>query len=159
MPPFDLALKTTISFTIGVNITLISQLVHMLLQVWLWHTEPRFNITQRTACVWVNLINVLFCLFVAGMVNYSEVSGYPLAQHWSLRSVLYHVKLNQWVLSQGKSAINYIYCLLSLIVYLCWRRPCSNRCGTNSHVIHWGGGQQRQLSIIYHSVINMTRQG
>lgn len=37
------------------------------------------------------------------MVNYSEVSGYPLVQHWSLRSVLYHVKLNQWVLSQGKS--------------------------------------------------------
>uniref|UniRef100_A0AAQ6ISN4 Astrotactin 1 n=1 Tax=Anabas testudineus TaxID=64144 RepID=A0AAQ6ISN4_ANATE len=33
-----------------------------------------------------------------------EVSGYPLVQHWSLRSVLYHVKLNQWVLSQGKSA-------------------------------------------------------
>lgn len=38
------------------------------------------------------------------MVNYSEVSGYPLVQHWSLRSVLYHVKLNQWVLSQGKSS-------------------------------------------------------
>lgn len=42
------------------------------------------------------------CLLFAGMVNYSEVSGYPLVQHWSLRSVLYHVKLNQWVLSQGK---------------------------------------------------------
>lgn len=40
---------------------------------------------------------------IAGMVNYSEVTGYPLVQHWSLRSVLYHVKLNQWVLSQGKS--------------------------------------------------------
>lgn len=38
------------------------------------------------------------------MVNYSEVSGYPLVQHWSLRSVLYHVKLNQWVLSQGKQS-------------------------------------------------------
>lgn len=42
------------------------------------------------------------CFSFAGMVNYSEVSGYPLVQHWSLRSVLYHVKLNQWVLSQGK---------------------------------------------------------
>lgn len=42
------------------------------------------------------------CFLFAGMVNYSEVSGYPLVQHWSLRSVLYHVKLNQWVLSQGK---------------------------------------------------------
>lgn len=42
----------------------------------------------------------VICHF-AGMVNYSEVSGYPLVQHWSLRSVLYHVKLNQWVLSQG----------------------------------------------------------
>uniref|UniRef100_A0A8C6W0B7 Astrotactin 1 n=1 Tax=Nothobranchius furzeri TaxID=105023 RepID=A0A8C6W0B7_NOTFU len=39
--------------------------------------------------------------YLTGMVNYSEVSGYPLVQHWSLRSVLYHVKLNQWVLSQG----------------------------------------------------------
>ncbi|KAK9539447.1 hypothetical protein VZT92_004554 [Zoarces viviparus] len=38
------------------------------------------------------------------MVNYSEVSGYPLVQHWSLRSVLYHVKLNQWVLSQAFSS-------------------------------------------------------
>uniref|UniRef100_A0A671WJ11 Astrotactin 1 n=1 Tax=Sparus aurata TaxID=8175 RepID=A0A671WJ11_SPAAU len=41
--------------------------------------------------------------YLKGMVNYSEVTGYPLVQHWSLRSVLYHVKLNQWVLSQGKS--------------------------------------------------------
>uniref|UniRef100_A0A674C312 Astrotactin 1 n=1 Tax=Salmo trutta TaxID=8032 RepID=A0A674C312_SALTR len=39
--------------------------------------------------------------YLTGMVNYSEVSGYPLIQHWRLRSVLYHVKLNQWVLSQG----------------------------------------------------------
>lgn len=36
------------------------------------------------------------------MVNYSEVSGYPLVQQWRLRSILYHVKLNQWALSQGK---------------------------------------------------------
>uniref|UniRef100_A0A8C9VB24 Astrotactin 1 n=1 Tax=Scleropages formosus TaxID=113540 RepID=A0A8C9VB24_SCLFO len=36
------------------------------------------------------------------MVNYSEVSGYPLVQQWRLRSILYHVKLNQWTLSQGK---------------------------------------------------------
>lgn len=42
----------------------------------------------------------LFC--VSGMVNYSEVSGYPLVQHWKLRSILYHVRLNQWTLSQGK---------------------------------------------------------
>lgn len=42
----------------------------------------------------------LFCIL--GMVNYSEVSGYPLVQHWKLRSILYHVRLNQWTLSQGK---------------------------------------------------------
>ncbi|XP_054620844.1 astrotactin-1 isoform X3 [Dunckerocampus dactyliophorus] len=42
--------------------------------------------------------------YLTGMVNYSEVSGYPLVQRWSLRSVLYHVKLNQWVLSQAFSA-------------------------------------------------------
>ncbi|XP_061746647.1 astrotactin-1-like isoform X3 [Nerophis ophidion] len=42
--------------------------------------------------------------YLTGLVNYSEVSGYPLVQRWSLRSVLYHVKLNQWVLSQGFSA-------------------------------------------------------
>lgn len=46
----------------------------------------------------------------AGMVNYSEVSGYPLVQHWNLRSVLYHVKLNQWVLSQGNSTLGF-FCL------------------------------------------------
>lgn len=48
------------------------------------------------------------CVF-AGMVNYSEVSGYPLVQHWNLRSVLYHVKLNQWVLSQGNSTLGFIF--------------------------------------------------
>ncbi|XP_051943672.1 astrotactin-1 isoform X5 [Hippocampus zosterae] len=42
--------------------------------------------------------------YLTGMVNYSEVSGYPLVQRWSLRSVLYHVKLNQWVLSQAFSS-------------------------------------------------------
>nr|XP_057921269.1 astrotactin-1 isoform X5 [Doryrhamphus excisus] len=42
--------------------------------------------------------------YLTGMVNYSEVTGYPLVQRWSLRSVLYHVKLNQWVLSQAFSA-------------------------------------------------------
>ncbi|KAK5919271.1 hypothetical protein CgunFtcFv8_023175 [Champsocephalus gunnari] len=42
--------------------------------------------------------------YLTGMVNFSEVSGYPLVQHWSLRSVLYHVKLNQWVLSQAFSS-------------------------------------------------------
>ena len=43
---------------------------------------------------------------VSGRVNYSEVAGYPLVQNWRLRSILYHVKLNQWVLSQGIS-LNY----------------------------------------------------
>uniref|UniRef100_A0A6Q2ZQ33 Astrotactin 1 n=1 Tax=Esox lucius TaxID=8010 RepID=A0A6Q2ZQ33_ESOLU len=42
--------------------------------------------------------------YLTGMVNYSEVAGYPLIQHWRLRSVLYHVKLNQWVLSQAFSS-------------------------------------------------------
>ncbi|XP_056453505.1 astrotactin-1 [Gadus chalcogrammus] len=42
--------------------------------------------------------------YLSGMVNYSEVSGYPLVQHWKLRSVQYHVKLNQWVLSQAFSS-------------------------------------------------------
>uniref|UniRef100_A0A8C1TNS0 Astrotactin 1 n=1 Tax=Cyprinus carpio TaxID=7962 RepID=A0A8C1TNS0_CYPCA len=39
--------------------------------------------------------------YLTGMVNYSEVTGYPLVQHWKLRSIMYHVKLNQWTLSQG----------------------------------------------------------
>uniref|UniRef100_A0A8C7USE2 Astrotactin 1 n=1 Tax=Oncorhynchus mykiss TaxID=8022 RepID=A0A8C7USE2_ONCMY len=43
--------------------------------------------------------------YLTGMVNYSEVSGYPLIQQWRLRSILYHVKLNQWVLSQGNQLI------------------------------------------------------
>ncbi|XP_076828241.1 astrotactin-1 isoform X3 [Brachyhypopomus gauderio] len=42
--------------------------------------------------------------YLTGMVNYSEVSGYPLIQHWKLRSVLYHVKLSQWTLSQAFSS-------------------------------------------------------
>jgi len=42
-------------------------------------------------------------LYILGMVNYSEVTGYPLVQHWKLRSIMYHVKLNQWTLSQGKT--------------------------------------------------------
>uniref|UniRef100_A0A9J8D329 Astrotactin 1 n=2 Tax=Cyprinus carpio TaxID=7962 RepID=A0A9J8D329_CYPCA len=41
--------------------------------------------------------------YLTGMVNYSEVTGYPLVQHWKLRSIMYHVKLNQWTLSQGKT--------------------------------------------------------
>ncbi|XP_064848796.1 astrotactin-1-like isoform X8 [Oncorhynchus masou masou] len=42
--------------------------------------------------------------YLTGMVNYSEVSGYPLIQQWRLRSILFHVKLNQWVLSQAFSS-------------------------------------------------------
>ncbi|KAM9500569.1 astrotactin-1 isoform 2-T2 [Clarias gariepinus] len=42
--------------------------------------------------------------YLTGMVNYSEVSGYPLLQHWKLRSILYHVRLNQWTLSQAFSS-------------------------------------------------------
>ncbi|XP_017326652.1 astrotactin-1 isoform X4 [Ictalurus punctatus] len=42
--------------------------------------------------------------YLTGMVNYSEVSGYPLVQHWKLRSILYHVRLNQWTLSQAFSS-------------------------------------------------------
>lgn len=50
------------------------------------------------------------------MVNYSEVTGYPLVQHWKLRSVMYHVKLNQWTLSQGKTVSNFTL-LLKLCIY------------------------------------------
>uniref|UniRef100_A0A8C2D2A5 Astrotactin 1 n=1 Tax=Cyprinus carpio TaxID=7962 RepID=A0A8C2D2A5_CYPCA len=42
--------------------------------------------------------------YLTGMVNYSEVTGYPLVQHWKLRSIMYHVKLNQWTLSQAFSS-------------------------------------------------------
>lgn len=41
---------------------------------------------------------------VAGMVNFSEVSGYPLLQHWKVQSVMYHVRLNQMTISQCKCA-------------------------------------------------------
>jgi hypothetical protein len=36
------------------------------------------------------------------MVNFSEVSGYPVLQHWKVRSVMYHIKLNQAAISQGE---------------------------------------------------------
>ncbi|KAJ8357623.1 hypothetical protein SKAU_G00204170 [Synaphobranchus kaupii] len=42
--------------------------------------------------------------YLTGLVNYSEVSGYPLVQRWRLRSILYHAKLNQWALSQAFSS-------------------------------------------------------
>ncbi|EMP34504.1 Astrotactin-1, partial [Chelonia mydas] len=41
--------------------------------------------------------------FLTGMVNFSEVSGYPLLQHWKVRSVMYHVRLNQLAISQSFS--------------------------------------------------------
>nr|XP_006007430.1 PREDICTED: astrotactin-1-like [Latimeria chalumnae] len=41
--------------------------------------------------------------YLTGMVNYSEVSGYPMVQTWKLRSHMYHVRLNQVVLSQAFS--------------------------------------------------------
>jgi len=40
--------------------------------------------------------------FLTGMVNFSEVSGYPVLQHWKVRSVMYHIKLNQVAVSQGE---------------------------------------------------------
>lgn len=56
-------------------------------------------------------------LYIVGMVNYSEVTGYPLVQHWKLRSIMYHVKLNQWTLSQGKTPSLFSH-LLVLFKYL-----------------------------------------
>ncbi|OXB84305.1 UNVERIFIED_CONTAM: hypothetical protein H355_007188 [Colinus virginianus] len=41
--------------------------------------------------------------FLTGMVNFSEVSGYPLLQHWKVQSVMYHVRLNQLTISQSFS--------------------------------------------------------
>ncbi|KAK2084818.1 Astrotactin-1 [Saguinus oedipus] len=41
--------------------------------------------------------------FLTGMVNFSEVSGYPMLQHWKVRSVMYHIKLNQVAISQALS--------------------------------------------------------
>ncbi|NXY47556.1 ASTN1 protein, partial [Ceuthmochares aereus] len=51
---------------------------------------------------WV-LVLSLHVLSVAGMVNFSEVSGYPLLQHWKVQSVMYHVRLNQLTISQSFS--------------------------------------------------------
>ncbi|XP_078263524.1 astrotactin-1 isoform X2 [Rhinoraja longicauda] len=41
--------------------------------------------------------------YLTGMVNFSEVAGYPMVQHWKLKSTQYHVKLNQRALSTGFS--------------------------------------------------------
>uniref|UniRef100_A0A674NJL6 Astrotactin 1 n=1 Tax=Takifugu rubripes TaxID=31033 RepID=A0A674NJL6_TAKRU len=61
--------------------------------------------------------------YLTGMVNYSEVSGYPLVQHWSLRSVLYHVKLNQ------QFAPFYIYKVLEI------KNKQSVRCSFGNHFV------------------------
>jgi len=102
--PCDVTLKTAISSAIGVN-------THSK------HFSVFFYIHIDT------YLYVFFLCATAGMVNYSEVSGYPLVQHWSLRSVLYHVKLNQWVLSQGKSLCAsghsfHIYILFVFVLYI-----------------------------------------
>uniref|UniRef100_A0A8C5Q6G2 Astrotactin 1 n=1 Tax=Leptobrachium leishanense TaxID=445787 RepID=A0A8C5Q6G2_9ANUR len=39
--------------------------------------------------------------FLTGMVNYSEVTGYPIVQHWTVRSVMFHVRLNHPAVSQA----------------------------------------------------------
>ncbi|XP_069793568.1 astrotactin-1 isoform X3 [Narcine bancroftii] len=41
--------------------------------------------------------------YLTGMVNFSEVAGYPMVQHWNLKSTQYHVKLNQRTLSTAFS--------------------------------------------------------
>ncbi|XP_072367710.1 astrotactin-1 isoform X2 [Scyliorhinus torazame] len=41
--------------------------------------------------------------YLTGMVNFSEVTGYPMVQHWKLRSTQYHVKLSQKTLSTAFS--------------------------------------------------------
>ncbi|XP_043942795.1 astrotactin-1 [Protopterus annectens] len=41
--------------------------------------------------------------YLTGMVNFSEVSGYPMIQRWKLTAILYHVRLSQTVLSQSFS--------------------------------------------------------
>lgn len=138
-PPFDLAQRTAISSTVEINITSISRLLGMPLSgSGGRRLEPRFNIAPENLRAFEQVC-FCFCLF-AGMVNYSEVSGYPLVQHWSLRSVLYHVKLNQWVLSQGKPRRppGYSLYVMSVIVYLCWRRR-SSQSGTNSPTLSTGG--------------------
>ncbi|MGH0145191.1 UNVERIFIED_CONTAM: hypothetical protein FKN15_042235 [Acipenser sinensis] len=58
------------------------------------------DMTVMEDAVEVRLTYVLFYC----MVNYSEVSGYPLVQQWKLKSIMYHVRLNQWALSQAFNA-------------------------------------------------------
>uniref|UniRef100_A0A4W3JIX4 Astrotactin 1 n=1 Tax=Callorhinchus milii TaxID=7868 RepID=A0A4W3JIX4_CALMI len=41
--------------------------------------------------------------YLSGMVNFSEVTGYPIVQHWKLKSTQYHVKLKQRTLSPAFS--------------------------------------------------------
>lgn len=93
------------------------------------------------------------------MVNYSEVSGYPLVQHWSLRSVLYHVKLNQWVLSQGKSlrapgSQLYIICYHWLFIYAGEDDPPDSE-EANSPV---GCQLFTTLSLIWHIKVSISSQ-
>lgn len=64
----------------------------------------RFRILLRCKCF---MLSVFACLILpmvssTGMVNFSEISGYPLLQHWKVRSVMYHVRLNQMTTSQCK---------------------------------------------------------
>lgn len=54
-------------------------------------------------CPWEAALNPCV-LSPTGMVNFSEVSGYPLLQHWKVQSVMYHVRLNQLTISQCKCA-------------------------------------------------------
>lgn len=95
-------------------------------------------------------MTVFHPLYVLGMVNYSEVTGYPLVQHWKLRSVMYHVKLNQWALSQGNTPyfLPFIWTYVS-IKYL--QQTCITR--STVHSVVW---TMFQTSITHFGLIDWS---
>lgn len=64
------------------------------------------------------------CSFFAGDIKYDEAMGYPMVQHWRVRSNLYRVKLSSITLSAGEGFQGQgDGCRRGWVVVFCPKRP------------------------------------
>lgn len=64
------------------------------------------------------------CFVLAGDIKYDEAMGYPMVQHWRVRSNLYRVKLSSITLSAGEGFQGQgDVCLHGWVVVFCPKHP------------------------------------
>lgn len=64
------------------------------------------------------------CFFFAGDIKYDEAMGYPMVQHWRVRSNLYRVKLSSITLSAGEGFQGQgDVCLHGWVMIFCPKHP------------------------------------